>query len=97
MKAIHYEMIASQIIFWGLATLSLNIAWRFFKSVDGRLRVLMIRLFAAQCWVYTIAGSYYLCWDLGLVDLNSVALRITCNFPLFIVMLQIRRYIVFKK
>jgi len=73
------EMILSQFCYWSVALLSGHTAWKFFKSVDGRMRVLTIRLFSAICFVYTLAGSHYLLYDLGVLDQWNIVERIICS------------------
>lgn len=98
MRALTVEEIISQIIFWTIVVLSVNIAWLFYKSQDGRLRVLVIELFLSKIWVYGLAATYYLCLDFGhFRDLNVIWVRIICNAPMFWIMLKLRNYIVNKK
>ena len=93
-----YEMTISQILFWGITLFSCMIWWEFYKSVDGRMRVLVLRLFATKIWIYGLAGTYYLIWDFGyLRDVSGLWLRITCNLPMVIVMFEWYRYIKYKK
>lgn len=91
-------MIASQILFWGITIFSILIWWQFYTSVDGRVRVLAIRLFAVKAWVYGLAGAYYLIWDFGyLRDMSGLWLRLACNIPMVVVMFEWYRYIKYKR
>lgn len=90
--------IISQFLFWAIVAFSGIIAYEFYKSKDGRLRVLIIELFLAKMWCYGIAGTYYLLWDLHQVHSdNALWLRIVCNLPMFIVMLRLYRFIRLRK
>jgi len=91
-------MILSQIIFWGITIFSALIWWEFYTSVDGRVRILSMRLFATKIWVYGIAGIYYLLWDFGYFrEVSPLFLRVLCNAPMVIVMFEWYRYIKYKK
>lgn len=89
------ETIVSQLIFWSITLLAVNIAWLFYKSRGDRLRTLVIELFLSKIWVYGLAGTYYLCWDLGyLHGWSAIWVRIICNAPMVYVMFKLRNYIV---
>jgi len=91
-------MIASQILLWGIAIFSAMIWWEFYRSVDGRMRILAIRLFLTKVWVYGLAAIYYLLWDFGYFrDDSGLWVRLICNFPMIIVMFEWYRYIKYKK
>lgn len=88
------EMIASQLIFWGIVITSIFIYLEFKRSVDGKLRLLIMELFLAKIWCYGTAGLYYICWDFGYFhDWNSVLLRVIYNAPMFWVMLRLYIFI----
>jgi hypothetical protein len=93
-----YEMIASQIMFWGITLFSCLIWWEFYKSINGRMRVLVLRLFATKIWIYGLAGAYYLAWDFGYFrDMSGLWLRLICNLPMVIVMFEWYKYVKYKK
>ena len=79
----------SQIELWTVAILAAVIAYEFYKSVNGRLRILLIRLFVTKVWVYGGAAIYYLI----LPDIPFIYIRIILVAPMFIVMLQLWGYI----
>jgi len=88
------EMLISQLIFWGIVIFSGMIAYEFYLSRDGLLRILIIQLFLAKCWQFGVAGSYYLAWDLGYFQtFDQVLLRVVCNTPMVIVMWRLWLYI----
>jgi len=90
--------IISQLLFWSIVIFSGVIAYEFYRSKDGRLRILIIELFLAKMWCYGVAGTYYLLWDLHHVSSdNALWLRIVCNLPMFIVMLRLYQFIRVKK
>ena len=79
----------SQIELIAIAILSAFIARDFYISKDGRVRILMIRLFISKIWVYGGAALYYwLC-----PDQNMIWVRIILNLPMVIIMFQIWAYI----
>lgn len=79
----------SQLELVAIAALSAFIAWDFYRSKDGRVRVLMIRLFASKIWVYGGAALYYWLFP----DQNMLWVRAILNLPMVIVMFQIWGYI----
>ncbi len=66
------EMIFSQGMFWGIFIFSALIAYEFYLSRDGQLRILIIELFLSKCWCYGIAGAFYLFWDFGYLQRANV-------------------------
>lgn len=98
MNSLTIEMLCSQIMFWTIAIISWLIAWEFYKSKDGRLRVLMIEFFISKVWVYSFAGLFFLLWDFGYFrDVDQIWVRLGCNVPMFIIMLKLLSYIRNKK
>jgi len=72
-----------------IAVLSGFIAYEFWRSKDGRLRVLIIRLFLSKVWVYGGAAIIY-----GLeLPFEQWFVRLLLNAPMFIVMIQLWGYI----
>lgn len=72
-----------------IAILSGFIAWEFYRSRDGMLRILIISLFVAKVFVYGGAvlfilfnGHVFPAW-----------LRAALNVPMFIVMIRLYGYI----
>ena len=72
-----------------IAALSAFIAWEFYISKNGRLRILIIRLFACKVWTYGGAAIAYMME----LPIDVWTLRVLLNLPMFIVMLQLYRYI----
>lgn len=72
-----------------IAVLSAFIAYEFWRSKDGRLRVLIIRLFACKVWTYGGAAIAYIL----VLPIDVWTLRVVLNAPMFIVMLQLYKYI----
>lgn len=92
------EMIGSQIMFWVITILAVLITWEFYRSVDGRLRILMIQLFLSKVWIYGFAGTFYLFWDFGYFrSVDQLWVRLICNVPMFIIMIKLWLYIKYKK
>lgn len=88
------DMILSQIMFWGITLYAAIICYRFYQTVDGKLRVLMIELFISKIWAYAIAGLFFLLWDMGYLDnFPQIYMRLVCNLPMLIVMYRLERYI----
>lgn len=89
-----YEKIASQIMFWTIVVLAWLIFYEFKRSVDGKLRILIMELFLAKVWAYGLAGLYFLFWDFGYFQTTSVLwLRLIVNLPMFWVMIKLYRFI----
>lgn len=72
-----------------IAILSAFISWEFYKSKNGRLRILIIWLFVAKVFVYggaavlILANGYtYPSW-----------LKVALNTPMFLVMIELYGYI----
>jgi hypothetical protein len=77
-----------------IVAMSLLVAWEFYKSKDGMLRILIISLFIAKVWVYGGAFVYYQLADFRFVDApNPLLFRLVLNFPMLIVMVLLYRYI----
>lgn len=72
-----------------IAVFSALIAYEFYNSKDGRLRVLIIRLFVAKVWVYGGAAIVYM----ANLPLNEWVVRFVLNLPMFIIMLQLWEFI----
>lgn len=88
------QEIVSQILFWTVAILAALIAYEFYKSHDGLLRILIINLFIAKVWVYGGAAIFYLLVTFGyLKGVPIVMLRIVLTLPMFIIMIQLYRFI----
>lgn len=79
----------SQIELWTIAILAGLIALEFYKSTDGRLRILIIRLFITKVWVYGGTALYYMI----LPNISFVIVRIFLVAPMFLVMLQLWSFI----
>lgn len=77
------------IFLYAITLFSGLIAWEFFRSKDGRLRILIIRLFVAKVWVYGGAALIYTFdWPI-----DTWVMRLVLNLPMFIVMLQLWEFI----
>lgn len=87
-----FEELLSQVLLWSIAGLSAFIAWEFYTSKNGRLRILMIRLFAFKSWVYGGAAVAY--WFTPYI---SVYVRLALLLPMAITMFQIYKFIRVKK
>ncbi len=72
-----------------VALLSAFIAWEFYKSKDGRLRILIIWLFLAKVLVYGGAGTLFLLHGVNYPSWLKVAL----NAPMLIVMIELYGFI----
>ena len=82
-----------QVVLCTIAILSALIAYEFYKSKDGRLRLLIIELFITKVWVYGGADAYYMLTDLGHVHWNDSIVKVALNTPMFIVMLKLWKFI----
>lgn len=86
--------ILSQVILWTIVIMSILIAHEFYKSKDGKLRILIISLFICKIWVYGGFATYNLLIDFGYINsIPAVYIRLILNFPMFIVMLKLWGYI----
>lgn len=85
--------IVSQVLLWTVAILSAIIAYCFYKSKNGRLRLLMIELFSAKTLVYGGAAIYFLIKP----PVDFVYIRIVLVSPMFFVMLKLYRFIRIRK
>lgn len=72
-----------------IAALSAFIAWEFWRSRDGRLRILVIRLFLAKILVYGGAAMLLIFNGIGYPSWLKVAL----NAPMFVVMIELYGFI----
>jgi len=72
-----------------ITVLSAFIAWEFYRSRDGRLRILVIRLFLAKIFVYGGAAALLIFNGANFHSWIKVAL----NAPMFIVMLELYTFI----
>lgn len=72
-----------------IATLSGLIAYEFYMSIDGRLRVLMFRLFISKIWVYGGAAVLYIIFK----PEDFIKIRIFLVAPMVIIMVQLWGYI----
>lgn len=70
------------------------VAWEFYKSKNGVLRVLIIALFICKIWVYGGAFVYYQLTDMGLVNaLDPLLFRLILNTPMLVIMVLLYKYI----
>lgn len=77
-----------------IVAMSALVAWEFYKSQNGTLRILIIALFIGKIWVYGGAFIYYQLTDMGLVNIaNPLLFRLVLNFPMLVVMTLLYRYI----
>lgn len=76
-----------EIIF--IAILSGLIAYEFYKSQDGRLRILIIRLFEAKVWLY---GGSVLFYFIAL-KIDVSLLKLLLITPMAVIMFQLWDYI----
>lgn len=83
----------SEILLLTVGILSAFIAYAFYTSKNGRLRLLMIELFSAKVFLYTGAAIYYL----TLPPIEFVYVRIILVAPMFVVMLKLYKFIRLKK
>lgn len=83
--------IVLQIFLWIIVFISVFIAHEFYKSKDGRLRVLVIRLFLAKIFVYG-GAAIAIIWGI-----NTPLVKIGLNLPMLLVMLQLYAFIRRKK
>jgi len=98
MTSEHLEMLASQIMFWGITVFSCMIWWEFYKSRDGRMRVLVLYLFGSKTFIYGGAGLFFLLYDFGYFrDFPQLYLRLILNAPMIVIMVEWYRYIKYKK
>lgn len=72
-----------------ITLLSGFIAYEFYKSRDGRLRILIIRLFVAKVFVYGGAAALLILHGINYASWMRVAL----NTPMFFVMLSLYAFI----
>ncbi len=79
----------AEVFLFVIAALSGLICHEFYISRDGRLRILIIRLFMTKIWVYGGAAIAYLFE----FPIDPWLLRVVLNAPMFIVMLQLWGYI----
>lgn len=82
------EFAITELMLLVIAGFSAFITWEFYKSRNGRLRILIIELFLAKIWVYGGAFILYL-----IVDNMTAWMRLALNVPMFIVMLRLYGYI----
>jgi hypothetical protein len=90
------EEVISQILFWSIGIFSAVIAWSFYKSVNGRLRILMIRLFCCKVWLYVGAALWFLIIYKH-TTISFVYIRIVLTLPMAITMFHIYRFIRIRK
>jgi hypothetical protein len=89
-----YEVVASQLLFWGIVYFSYKIYVAFNHSVGDKLKYLVMELFLTKMWTYGIAAAYYLMYDLHLIGVvSSLWIRIICNAPMVWVMYRLWNYI----
>lgn len=83
-----------QIFLWTIVVLSALIAYEFYRSKDGRLRLLIIELFLTKMWVYGGGAIYYLLMDYGyMTSIEPGFVRIALNLPMLFVMLKLWGFI----
>lgn len=92
------EELIAQVFLWTIAFLAAIIAHEFYRSKDGRLRILIIELFISKIWVYGGAAIYFLWLQRNpAFPLSASLVRVILNFPMFVVMLRLYKYIRLKK
>lgn len=84
----------SQLLLLVIVIMSALVAWEFYRSKDGQLRVLIISLFLTKIWVY---GGAFVCFalvDLGVIQpVNTLLLRLILNAPMCFIMVKLWKYI----
>lgn len=80
-----------QIFLWTIAVVSGMIAWEFYRSKNGRLRILLIRLFTCKVWLYGGSAVYF--WSHPALSFRDTAVRFVLITPMFIVMLMLWQFI----
>lgn len=88
-----YELLVSEIFFAAIVLFSTLIAYEFYKSKDGRLRVLIIELFIAKIWVYGGGGLYYYLRYTGYLPYLSLWWILILNAPMVWVMFRLYSFI----
>ena len=84
------DLILIEIVLWTIAIMSGLIAYEFYKSRDGRLRVLIISLFLCKVYLYGGSAVWFLFSSAG----NWTLVRaLLFNVPMFIIMLRLWGYI----
>jgi len=94
---IKYELLFSELLFISITLFSMLIAYEFWKSKDGRLRVLIIELFIAKVWVYGGGGIYYYLRAIGYLPYLSLWWILALNAPMCWVMFRLYKFIRQKK
>lgn len=84
----------SQIFYLIIVIFSVLIAWEFYKSRNGILRVLIISLFVAKVWFYGGAMIYHFLLDFNLIQKpDRIYVQLILSFPMVIVMIKLWGYI----
>lgn len=83
-------LILIELILLIIVAASAFVAHEFYKSKDGRLRILVIRLFLCKVWIYGGAAVLFMVYPPDKVALIRL---IVLNVPMLLVMLQLYQYI----
>lgn len=94
----NFNEVLSQLFYAIILCLSIAVAWEFYKSKDGKLRVIIISLFLAKVWVYGGAMVYHALIDFGIIQkVDRIFIQLILNFPMVIIMLRLWKYIRIKE
>lgn len=86
----NWTLIVIELILLTIAVLAGLIAHEFYKSQDGRLRVLIISLFLCKVWIYGGAAVIFMIFP---PDSRALFRLLVLNFPMFCIMVSLYRYI----
>lgn len=84
------DLILIEIILWTIAILAGMIAYEFYKSKDGKLRILIISLFVCKVYLYGGAAIWFLFTN---VNHTGLIRSLILNFPMFCIMLRLYKYV----
>lgn len=88
----------SQLFYAVIILLAVLIAWEFYKSKDGKLRIIIIALFIAKVWVYGGAMIYHFLLDFGYIKhVDRIFVQLVLNFPMVAIMLRLWKFIRIKE
>lgn len=85
-----WYLIAIELILGVIVATSGLIAYEFYRSVDGKLRVLIIQLFITKIFVYGGAAAFFLIYP---PDSLALIRAVVLNLPMFWVMVKLWKYI----
>lgn len=87
------NLFISEILFAIISTISLSVAWQFYRTRNGQLRKIMIALFTVDGLVYIVSGFYFWLMYMKYTEIGIGTFRMIVLVPKALCMLVLLNYL----